>query len=85
MKPEHLTGAAIGAIIGTLFVGLAHHYGIHAITVTDGTMIGVGCVAAGVAAAHAVWTIGLGPIFSRIIHGPPPKPAQPTLVPPLGP
>lgn len=79
MKQEHLTGASVGAIIGVLFVGLAHHYGVHSITVTDGSLIGIGCAAAGVALAHAVWTIGLGPIFSRIVHGPakPSAPAPP--------
>lgn len=76
MQPSHATGAAIGGLLGVLFVGLARHYHVAAPSDTDAAAIGAGAVGAGVAVVHAIWNIGLGPIFRRIVHGPT-TPAQP--------
>lgn len=76
MRPSHVTGGVIGGLLGAAFAGLAHHYGLTSLSETDAALVGAGAVAAGVAAAHAIWNIGLGPIFARIAHGPKP-PATP--------
>lgn len=70
MQPSHITGAAIGGLLGIVGVGLLRHYGVSSIGQTEATAVGIGAVAAGVAIAHAVWNIGVGPIFRRIVHGP---------------
>ena len=70
MKASHVTGGVIGGLLGVLAVGLAHHYGITSMSDTDAALVGGAAAAGGVAVAHAVWNIGLGPIFRRILHGP---------------
>lgn len=77
MQPAHITGAAIGGLLGIVGVGLLRHYGVSSIDQTEATAVGIGAVGAGIAVVHAVWNIGLGPIFRRIAHGPaePAKPA----------
>lgn len=78
MNASHVTGAALGAALGALLVGLLHHFKVTAISDADAALMGSAFVALGVGVAHAIWQVGLGPIFSRVVHGP----AKPTILPP---
>jgi hypothetical protein len=70
MTTTHATGGVIGGLLGIIGVGLLRHYHVSSIDDTEATAVGVAAAAGGVALAHAVWNIGLGPIFRRIAHGP---------------
>lgn len=70
MTTTHATGGVLGGLLGIVGVGLLRHYHVSSIDETEATAVGVAAVAGGAALAHAVWNIGLGPIFRRIVHGP---------------
>lgn len=72
MKPSHVTGGAIGGLLGVLAVGLAHHFKITSMTDTDAALVGGAAVGAGVGIAHAVWNIGIAPLCKRLWRGPAP-------------
>lgn len=71
MNVNHVSGAAVGAVLGAILVACLHRYGIAAISDSQAALIGAGTAAAGVGVAHALWTVGLLPIIHRILHGPP--------------
>lgn len=77
MDASHATGGTIGGLLAAAGVGLLRHYGVSSIDPTEATIAGVASVAGGVAVAHAVWNIGLGPIVARILHGPKAAPSPP--------
>lgn len=88
MQTPHVTGGVIGIALAALLTGLLTHYNLSGMSATDATLIGGGGAALGVAVAHAFWNIGAGPIFSRILHGPPkpePAPVPAPVVPPAPP
>jgi hypothetical protein len=86
MNGAHVSGAGIGAVIGAILVSLFRRYSVAGITAAEAALIGAGCVAAGTGIAHAVWSIGLGPMCDRLLHGPktapPPVAAAPAPNPP---
>lgn len=81
MDASHVSGAALGATLGAILAAALHRYHVTAVTDAEAALIGAAFVALGVGIAHALWTIGLGPIFSRIIHGP----SRPQVAPPVTP
>ena len=70
MNASHVAGGAIGLALAAVVVALVRRYASTTFSDTDATLIGGAAVAIGVGIAHAVWQVGLGPIFSRILHGP---------------
>lgn len=70
MDASHVTGGTLGGLVAVVVVGVLRHYGVSSIDPTEAVALGVAAAGAGVAFAHAVWNTGLGPIFSRIVHGP---------------
>lgn len=70
MDASHVTGGALGALAAIVTVGLLRHYGASSIDPTEATAAAGAAIGAGVAVAHAVWNIGLGPIINRVLHGP---------------
>lgn len=85
MGAVHVSGAAIGAALGAILAASLHRYHVTAVTDAEAALIGAAMVAACVGIAHALWNIGLGPIFDRILHGPakPSPPPQTTPPPPV--
>lgn len=70
MDASHVTGGTLGGLAAIIVVGLLRHFGVSSIDPTEAAAVAAAAMAGGVAVAHAVWNIGLGPIFSRIVHGP---------------
>lgn len=86
MNASHVTGAGIGAVLGAILAAALDKYTGLTISTAEAALIGAAVAGLGVGVAHAVWNVGLGPIFRRIIHGPQsaspsPPPAPP---PPVG-
>ena len=82
MNATHVSGAAIGAALGAILAAALHRYHVTAITDAEAALIGAAMVALCTGLAHAFWNIGLGPIFSRIVHGPAKQQSAPPPPPP---
>lgn len=74
MSAAHVTGGALGVALGAILASLLRRFGGVSLSYADAALLGGALGAAGVGIAHAVWHIGLGPIFARILHGPGSKP-----------
>jgi hypothetical protein len=81
----HVSGATLGAALGAILAASLHRYHVTAVTDAEAALIGAAMVAVGTGAAHAVWNVGLGPLWARILHGPSPVRGVPVLVPPTVP
>lgn len=69
MNGAHVTGGAIGTLLGAIVAPLLARYGVH---VTDSTasLIGVAAVAFGVGLGHVVSSEGIWPAIKRVFVGP---------------
>lgn len=69
MNGAHVTGGAIGALVGAVVAPLLARYGVH-ITDSTASLIGVAAVSLGVGLGHVVSTEGIWPAIKRVFVGP---------------
>lgn len=69
MNGAHVTGGAIGTLLGAVLAPLLARYGVH---VTDSTasLIGVAAASLGVGVGHVISTEGIWPALVRAFVGP---------------
>lgn len=84
MNGSHISGASVGAIVGTILVALGHRIGL-TLSDVDASTLGIAAVGVGIGLGHAIGRYGIIGIFRNTLHGlpqpldppPPPPPVPP--------